>query len=55
MSNQKEKLVEKAEPEVKIVKPGKPQVKTVYTHGKKFVIPIEKDVAEFLKEKFPKG
>lgn len=28
-------------------------MKTVYTHGKKFKIPMSKDVNEFLKEKYP--
>jgi len=40
-------------PEVKEEKSGKPKVKTVYTHNKKFVIPIDKPLDEFLKEKFP--
>lgn len=30
------------------------KTKTVYVHGKKFIIPMSKDLDEFLKEKFPK-
>lgn len=51
MSDKKEKPEKAAEkPAVKV----KPATKVVYTHGnKRFVIPADKDVAEFLREQFP--
>jgi hypothetical protein len=31
------------------------RTKTIYTHGDTHVVPIDTDVAKFLKEKYPKG
>jgi hypothetical protein len=44
----------KEKPSVEKVAEEKPKkMQTVYTHGKTFVIPADKDLKEFLKEKYP--
>lgn len=48
MAKAKEQAEPKKAPEEKPVK-----MKTVYTHNKKYEIPIDKPIEEFLKEKFP--